>query len=136
MSDYGTPKPQSILHQIGRLGSKLTKPLTTKNKRKKVRKKLDGGDGVYDENGIFHEVDASGHEDFSSVNSHDDYEDTLFDEESLPQIAEEKQSDQDSQEGKAMKNVVPASDHHSQSSSNQDRRRRNSHRIDSSGVVF
>lgn len=135
MSDYGTPKPQSILHQIGRLGSKLTKPLT-KSKRKKARKKLDGEDGVYDENGIFHEVDASGHEDFSSVNSQDDYEDTLFDEETLPQIVEEKQCDQDSQEGKAMGNVVPASDHNNQSSSNKDRRRRNSHRIDSSGVVF
>ncbi|CAJ1959715.1 unnamed protein product [Cylindrotheca closterium] len=36
-------KPQSIVHHIGRLGSKITKPISNRRKRMRMQRKLSGG---------------------------------------------------------------------------------------------
>ncbi|CAJ1966357.1 unnamed protein product [Cylindrotheca closterium] len=142
MSDYEAPKPQSILHQIGRLGSKMYKPLK-KNKsardddvQESAHVLVLDSDGVLDENGIFHGIDASGHEDFSSVTSQGDYEDNLIEDMEdtpLPQATEDGKCDGNSQKGKDVSNDASAS---RRSSNKSHRRSGNSLRIDTTGEMF
>mmetsp|Transcript_33047 Transcript_33047/g.79881 ORF Transcript_33047/g.79881 Transcript_33047/m.79881 type:complete len:137 (+) Transcript_33047:21-431(+) len=132
---YETPKPQSILHQLGRLGSKIGKTRLMKRKGTKDENKSENGEGVFDENGIFHEIGTSGREDFSSVASEEDFEDNLFDDETLPQATEK--CDENSQTGKAVSNVEDTTCDSSNRSSYKDHRRRsNSFRVDNAGEVF
>lgn len=123
MADYETPKPQSILHQVGRLGSRIAKPLTTcSNRKPKSDKKSTVRDGVYADNGdIVYEHNDGETDDFSSV-SNEEYEENVLEScDFLPEITEK--CDGNSRDGKVVNRNTQPGEKSSTTHESRERRR-------------